>query len=481
MPIAHISSFDTIEHMFNDVMPPGKGWRPKSKANTGQLLTPKQLPVVESAKPTASAFKTPEEIARDEAIQNVIADKPEPPKASGKASRFSKLKISWPGLRLRKPGWPPTRKQQIIGGVLIIVLAFGIGVGWTLAHHKRTVVAVTPKKPAVKKVKPAPLPIYSNLTGLPVADKSVNERAVTGIMIENSLDARPQSGLDSAGVVFEAIAEGGITRFLTLFQDTAPDYLGPVRSVRPYYIEWGLGFDAAIAHVGGSPEALQDMKSWSVKDLDQFANGSYYHRITSRAAPHNVYTSIAQLNQIEANKGYGAASYTGFTRKDEKPYKAPAPAPAATTKSSTNKATKSTPPPDTRTPATGIDIGMSGPLYNVHYDYDSSANSYKRSEGGAAHMSLHQDGSQVQIAPKVVIALVTTYGIQSDGKHSDYAVTGSGTAYIFQDGTVTVGKWSKAADREPLKFTDDAGNPFALDRGQTWISAVAGTTQVTYK
>jgi hypothetical protein len=449
--------------MFNDVTPPQR--RPKPK-RIEPIEKPTTLPLHDQAKAEDPSFETPEESAsRDEAIQEIIAVDASPIKTpSSKPSFLHKLNLSW----------PPTRKQQIIGGALAIVLAFGIGAAWTLTHRTRAVTAVTPKQ-TTKKVAPKPTPIYSTLTGLPVTDASVNQKPVTGVMIENSTDARPQSGLDSAGVVFEAIAEGGITRFLALYQDTAPDYLGPVRSVRPYYIEWGLGFDAAIAHVGGSPEALQDMKSWNVKDLDQFYNGAYYHRISSRAAPHNVYTSLAELNQAEANKSYGTTTYTGFTRKDEKPYKAPAASPAP----SSSKNTK--PAADARTAASSIDFGMSGPLYNVHYDYDATANSYKRSEGGVAHMSLHKDGSQAQITPKVVIALVTSYGIQSDGKHSDYAVTGGGTAYFFQDGTVTVGKWSKAADREPLKFTDANGAAFSLDRGQTWISAVAGTGQVSYR
>src|SRR6185369_4571690 len=155
-----------------------------------------------------------------------------------------------------------------------------------------------------KKVVPPPAPTTeaSKLQGIQVGF-DVNKRPVNAVMIENSEFARPQSGLDQAGVVFEAVAEGGITRFLTLFQDTNTAYLGPVRSVRPYYIQWALGFDAAIAHVGGSPEALSAMKSWSVKDLDQFANGSYFQRVNNRDAPHNVYTSTDQLHALESKKG----------------------------------------------------------------------------------------------------------------------------------------------------------------------------------
>jgi hypothetical protein len=303
-------------------------------------------------------------------------------------------------------------------------------------------------------VAPKPTTVASKLTGLQV-DPAVNQRPVTGVMIENSLDARPQSGLDQAGVVFEAIAEGGITRFMALYQDTQPDYLGPVRSVRPYFLQWCMGFDCSLAHVGGSPEALQDVKNWGSKDLDQFFNAGAYHRISSRYAPHNMYTSMAQLNQLESAKGFGASNFEGFARKADAPSKTPN--------------------------ASSIDLAISGYYYNDHYDYDATTNSYKRSEGGQAHMSLHKDGSQVQITPKVVVAMVMQYGLEADDHHSQYNVVGSGTAYVFQDGTVTQGTWSKSDTKSPLKLTGADGQPIGLDAGQTWLTAMSAANEITYK
>src|SRR3989344_4870304 len=128
---------------------------------------------------------------------------------------------------------------------------------------------------------PKPVTIASPLTGLQVAPE-LAQRPVTAIMIENSLDARPQSGIQEAGVVFEAIAEGGITRFISLYQEAQPTYIGPVRSLRPYYIDWAVPFDASIAHIGGSPDALAQIRNGG-KDLDQFFNSGSYSRISSRA------------------------------------------------------------------------------------------------------------------------------------------------------------------------------------------------------
>jgi len=190
--------------------------------------------------------------------------------------------------------------------------------------------------------------------------------------------------------------------------------------------------------------------------MNQFYNGGSYHRVSSRAAPHNVYTSIATLNQLEASKGY-TSTYTGFAR-----------------------ATKAS--PSTQPNATSIDMNLSGPAYNPHYDYDATTNSYKRSEGGSAHIDAN---TNQQITPKVVIGLVVPLSrgaLDSSGAYySNYNVLGTGTAYIFQNGTVTIGHWTKASNAAQLTFTDDAGNAIPLNPGQTWITAVSATNQVSYK
>lgn len=349
---------------------------------------------------------------------------------------------------------PHTKKQWIITIAVLVLLLGGGGVLAYKALHKekpKTVTKQITKKPSTKPVQV----ITSTLTGLPISDSTVNDRPVTSVMIENSQSARPQSGLDQAGVVFEAVAEGGITRFNALFQDSAPDYIGPVRSVRPYYLQWLMGFDAAVAHVGGSPQALQDIKSWGVKDLDQFYNGGAYHRISSRAAPHNVYTSMASLNDLEAKKGFGKPNYSGFARKAV----APSPTPNAVS----------------------IDFTISSALYNVHYDYDKTANAYKRFEGGAAHMSVNGAGVQTQNMPKVVIGLVMPKGIEADDLHTSYNTLGSGQAYIFQDGTVTIGTWHKADAKTNFTFTDQAGAPVKLNAGQTWLTALGSASSILYK
>ncbi len=335
-----------------------------------------------------------------------------------------------------------THKQWLL--LAAVVLLAGTLVTWRLASRHTTMPTPTPA------VQPKSNTVASNLTGLQVNPK-LNQLPVIGVMIENSQDARPQAGLTGAGIVFEAIAEGGITRFLALYQNLKPTYLGPVRSVRPYYIQWALPFQASIAHVGGSPEALAAMRSLGARDLDQFANGGSYDRITARVAPHNVYTGVNRLVKLAKSKGFKSSHFESWPRKTEEPAAKPS--------------------------VRQINFTISSDLFNVHYTYDHKTNSYKRSEGGQVH---RDDKTHTQIHPKVVIALVMNHGLEADGLHSIYHTTGSGQMFVFQDGTLTKGHWHKSGPHAQFSFTDQNQQPLKLNPGQTWVTVVGQTNQISY-
>jgi hypothetical protein len=118
---------------------------------------------------------------------------------------------------------------------------------------------------------------------------------------------------------------------------------------------------------------------------------------------------------------------------------------------------------------------MSGFLYNPHFDYDAASNSYKRSLAGKPHVD---ERSGAQISPKVVVALVMPH--HYEGIYSVYQTTGSGTAYVFQDGMVAQGSWSKADRKTQVTLTDAAGTELKLNPGQTWVTLVSSTPDVTY-
>jgi hypothetical protein len=386
---------------------------------------------------------------KDEQLGEVVESPMGTPVIVTGGNRFTFLK-NLPKRFLKRP----TKKHLIaVTGISLAFLAIGIG-ALTLfgpeAPEPNPVPTVTSNY-----VPPAPEPVkfYSPLTGIETSE-DLSKRAVTGVMIENSVDARPQSALVDAGVVFEAIAEGGITRFLALFQEAQPDYIGPIRSARPYYVRWAAGFDAAYVHSGGSGEALSLIGSLGVKDMDHGKYGSrFFDRVSSRYAPHNVYTSMARLDQLRAENGYNESKFTPFTRIND-----------------TNKANAA------GSPATTISFDISSALYDTSYRYDAEAKVYKRTLAGAAH---NDEKTGKQISPKVVVALYAAYSIHADGVHSVYQNIGSGKAQFFQDGTVVEGTWEKPSDKASLVFKTASGAEMPLEPGQVWITAIQ-EGRVTY-
>lgn len=305
-----------------------------------------------------------------------------------------------------------------------------------------------------KIVVPKPKPkFYSQLTGEPVNDESTVKRPVTAIMIENSPSARPQSGLKEAGIVYEAVAEGGITRFIALYQESRPSIVGPVRSVRPYYVEWASAYDPSVVHIGGSARALEMIRSGSYGlDLDQFFNASSFWRANDREAPHNVYTDFDKLDALRTAKGKTTSSFTGFVRKESK-------------KLAEAKAKQ-------------INIDVSSGSFHVEYNYDAADNAYARSHNGEPHT----DREKGAIKPKVVIAIKVPIGLGfEDGNREQITTTGTGQAYVFQNGDVIECSWSRESVSAPLKLRSSDGKDVVLNPGQTWITALSNNRDVSWQ
>lgn len=328
-------------------------------------------------------------------------------------------------------------------GMVVIVLSglFAYNLFFSKKPEASAVNVSTTKedpKPIVEPVK-----YFSPLTGLQIENEAGLKAPATCAMIENSPEARPQSGLKNSGVVFEAIAEGGITRFLVVYHEQKPQLIGPVRSIRLYYVDWAAAFNCSIAHVGGSEAALAEVRNGNYRDIDQYFNAGTYWRSTDRYAPHNVYTSFTKLDSLNAAKGYMSSNLNGFTRTVSNPAVTPT--------------------------ATSINVIISSTLFNSSYIYDTKTNTYARSQAGAPHMD-REDG---QITPSsLVIINVDETVMLDDGGRSKITTIGEGKATIFQNGTVTIGTWSKTSKTTQITFTDEMGVNIPLVNGQTWITAI---------
>lgn len=330
----------------------------------------------------------------------------------------------------------------VMAGLLLIGIA-GVSAYYVLGQPNPRVIL---NLPAPKKPEPK---FYSPLDGTLVESEADTTKPVTAVMIENTPMARPQSGMKDSQVVFEAVAEAGITRFLTLHQTDNPKLIGPVRSIRPYYIDWLAPFDASIAHVGGSAAGKREARSGKFRDVDQFFNASAYWRSSDRYAPHNVYTSMKRMNALNKKKGYKTSHPKPFDRKDSEAAEKPT--------------------------ATNIKITISSADYNSVYKYDKKTNTYKRYQGGAPH----KDREKGTIAPRVVVVMKQKM-VAPGGYREDITTTGSGKAYIFQDGTVQKVTWHKKSQFAQIYFTDDEGEKVALARGQTWLVSLPTNKKITW-
>lgn len=363
---------------------------------------------------------------------------PAPPAAPPK----SRLKSAWHYLTKTKDG-------RIFSLALIAIIVVGLGLVFIISRAYIPHL-VDPGVILLKKIDP----VYSPLTGKELSDPIFAERPVTAVMIENSPDARPQSGLKQAGLVYEAIAEGGISRFVALYQEDRPELIGPVRSLRPYYVEWLAAYDPAVAHVGGSARSLSMIRSGNYGlDIDQFFNPVAYWRVDDRSAPHNVYTDSDHLDKLIQSKSKTGSKFTPLPRQD---------------------APKDLPPPT----AKSIKMDISSGAFAVSYDYDAKANSYLRKQGGKTH----RDREKGDIKPTTVIAIkVSQHMVNEDGYRESIKTTGEGKAYIFQNGQVVEGIWHKDSAKDQIEFTDKAGETIELNRGQTWITAVAEGRGVSWQ
>ena len=333
---------------------------------------------------------------------------------------------------------------------------------------------------------------YSALTGEALANAELLNAPAYCIQTPNGTDgARPQAGLTEAGVVFEAIAESGITRFAAIYQSPTSAIIGPIRSLRIYYLEWDTPFDCTIVHAGGSGDALAAVSS-GYKNLDE--NYSYMYRGTYGGRLwNNLFTTAADLKKFSTDNGYNTSDIKGFARLTPAESDQQRADESVTEKLDITKPAKGdTSEVSVRVPEVALNLGGWAD-FNVVYNYDAESNTYLRSYGsGAAHQvykcaadDLGEKNpedvcSLTQVAPSVVVAMVVQESRASDNYHEDITAIGSGDAYVFQNGTVIEGEWQKASKADQIKFTDEDGKEIKLAPGQAFVTAVPTYGSIEY-
>jgi uncharacterized coiled-coil protein SlyX len=262
------------------------------------------------------------------------------------------------------------------------------------------------------------------------------DRPALVVKIDNVDAARPPEGINNADIVFEELVEGGLTRLAAVFHSRDVESVGPVRSVRSTDIGLLPQLNKPLfASSGGNPGVRAELADSPLVDVGHTELPDLYRR-TSRRPPHNLFTSTTALRQASAGQGGPPPSLFS--------YRAAGAAPA------------------TAVPASGVAISFP----NAKIDYSWTGSGWARSQNGRAHV----DSAGRQITPTNVVIQFVDYGTSAADANSPEAIsTGSGDAWIFTEGTLVRGHWSRKNSTSVAAFSDDQGNPIQLLPGTTWI------------
>lgn len=270
------------------------------------------------------------------------------------------------------------------------------------------------------------------------------------VMIDNFPSARPQSGLSSAGLVYEAPAEGGITRYLAFFSpDKTISEIGPVRSARVYFLNWAKELGATYIHVGGSPEALELAKNLGKSDVNEFFKGSYFWRSNTRSAPHNVLISSDNLNKYRSDSNESGLELKPWQYKDS------ATSSVAIISQIKIKYT------------TG---------YSVYWQYQPETNDYERYLDNAPHV----DASGTKITAKNIIVQLASFKVTDDKLRLEMSSALSGQALLCQDGDCKLGTWKKNNAVSRAIYYYKNGEEFIFNAGVTWIEVTESLSNLEY-
>lgn len=330
---------------------------------------------------------------------------------------------------------PPARRALLAGALAVLLLAGACQGGGGRSSRAPAGSPVGAGEPAPAAAGPPAAPAAPALGGL------------FAVTVDNQAGARPQSGLDQAEMVWEIPAEGYITRFEAFFQSRAPGRIGPVRSARPYFASVAASFGAVLVHAGGSQAGFAAIRDLGLEQLDGlFPPGDrYFWRDSSRAAPHNLYTSGDLLLQ--------AASRLGLrTRRLDLP-------------------TGPQPPGGKAAPRLDLHYLTGGVDRNVvRWLYRDGA--YERWLNGEPFRT--REGAQVR-AGDVVVLFTDIRLLPGPEGYLQVRLTGSGAAWFLRDGRFWEGRWSRSSDTAPFSFevrSGDGWRPFAWAPGAIWVQVV---------
>ncbi|MCR4781844.1 MAG: DUF3048 domain-containing protein [Lachnospiraceae bacterium] len=344
------------------------------------------------------------------------------------------------------------KKSRLFKGLSIfLVLCMFFSTSLT-GCKKKTTKTTSTKTKTTKTVKKGPKDTTSVLTGLKVT-KAQRDSRPFAIMVENTKDAIPQYGLNSASIIYECPVEGGITRLMPIFETTEGlEKIGNVRSCRPYYVYIANEYDAIYTHFGQSAEGQQALDSGLVDEINGLSSvgGKVFYRTSDRKAPHNAYTSDAGLKAGAEKLGlettYNADEHKKFTFAKE---------------GKENKLTDGA-------PANKVNLYFFN--NKPYFEYDSQTGLYTRYEFGAPHIDKN-DGNTITVK-NIILQNVTSEKYNPEKGTLKLGVIGSGSGKFITNGKVIDITWKRDSEKDITHYYDKNGKEIVLNPGKTWVSLI---------
>jgi hypothetical protein len=377
------------------------------------------------------------------------------------------IKQIWAGHRTLAVAVGAVAALAIVLSALLLVVgplhsspAVSPGASQIAAASPSATETVTPLPSGTPDTSPTALPAgwgYSDLDGV-AAPNDLAHRLPLAIMIDDQAVARPQSGISSASIVYQAPADGGEDRYMMVFQEGTASDIGPVRSARPYFVYWAAEYKAVYCHFGGDAQSLQHVipaMLGAIYNMDAISNHCPYRRVTTRVGPHNAYTTSSDVIAAAAAMHYPSVYQNLPTRtfRDDTPL--------------------------LQRPASQV-VTIDYRTGTVGYRYDPGTDKYLRIMDGKPEID-PADGSQVYARNVVAMYQSVTIDPYSEPGHNrpDVHNVGSGKATIFLEGQAIDATWTKTSNTALTRFYDSAGNEIPLVRGEIFIQSVPPAASVT--
>ncbi|MBI5231419.1 MAG: DUF3048 domain-containing protein [Coriobacteriales bacterium] len=320
---------------------------------------------------------------------------------------------------------------RVIVVILVIVVLAVAGYGaWRLLSGDEAAPPVLPK------------PVTWPLTGERAPDRAAARARVVSVKVDNSKPARPQSGLADADVVYEVLAEGGITRFHAIFHSKAPQTVGPVRSARPPDIHIAQQFGSILAFSGANRIVLQMIEDSGIDNLTESTGGDAFERSDARSAPHNLYVDIQGVRSVGGERGFAGEATAPSLQFGA--------APSAD-----------------GTAAAKADVPLSE-SNQVSWVWSAEARRWTRRLNGEPHVDA-ESGKALRADNVVVLFAEVVEGCRPGTSY--FVLNGAGDARLYRDGRRFPALW-EAQPGTPLRLTTPRGERLPLATGTTWIEVV---------